>query len=51
LKFDHFHAEHERLLQVAFDIGNKVVVGLVNDTMLASKKFKENMQSEERKKE
>jgi pantetheine-phosphate adenylyltransferase len=48
--FDHLHAGHVRLLQVAFDIGKKVVVGLASDALLKNKKFKENLQSfEERR--
>jgi pantetheine-phosphate adenylyltransferase len=48
--FDHLHAGHERLLQVAFDIGKKVVVGLASDTLLKNKKFKEKLQTfDERK--
>ncbi len=48
--FDHLHAGHERLLQVAFDLGKKVVVGLASDALLKDKKFKENLQSfEERR--
>src|SRR5512139_869571 len=48
--FDHLHAGHERLLQVAFDIGQRVVVGLASDALLKNKKFKENLQSfEERR--
>ncbi|MBN2153161.1 MAG: pantetheine-phosphate adenylyltransferase [Candidatus Lokiarchaeota archaeon] len=48
--FDHLHAGHERLLQVAFDFGSKVVVGLASDALLKDKKFKENLQAfEERK--
>jgi pantetheine-phosphate adenylyltransferase len=48
--FDHLHAGHERLLQVAFDFGKKVVVGLAGDALLKNKKFKENLQTfDERK--
>jgi pantetheine-phosphate adenylyltransferase len=48
--FDHLHAGHERLLQVAFDFGAKVVVGLASDALLKDKKFKENLQTfEERR--
>ena len=43
--FDHLHAGHERLLQVAFDIGTKVVIGLASDDLLAHKRFKEFLQS------
>jgi pantetheine-phosphate adenylyltransferase len=48
--FDHLHAGHERLLQVAFDFGAKVVIGLASDALLKDKKFKENLQTfDERK--
>ncbi len=48
--FDHLHAGHEKLLQVAFDFGAKVVIGLASDALLKNKKFKENLQTfEERK--
>ncbi len=49
--FDHLHAGHERLLQVAFDFGEKVVVGLASDALLKNKKFKEKLQSFEERKE
>ena len=45
--FDHLHAGHERLLQVAFEIGSKVVIGLAADELLKEKKFKQNLQSYE----
>ncbi len=48
--FDHLHAGHENLLQVAFDFGAKVVIGLASDILLKNKKFKEDLQTfEERK--
>ena len=45
--FDHLHAGHHQLLQVAFDIGAKVVIGLASDTLLDHKRFKELLQSYE----
>jgi pantetheine-phosphate adenylyltransferase len=45
--FDHLHAGHERLLQVAFDIGTRVIMGLASDTLLEHKHFKEMLQSYE----
>ncbi|HME51545.1 MAG TPA: pantetheine-phosphate adenylyltransferase [Candidatus Lokiarchaeia archaeon] len=49
--FDHFHAGHERLLQVAFDIGTKVVIGLASDSLLEHKQYKELLQSYEEREE
>ncbi|NMC07269.1 MAG: pantetheine-phosphate adenylyltransferase [Candidatus Lokiarchaeota archaeon] len=49
--FDHLHAGHERLLQVAFDFGAKVVIGLASDKLLANKKFKEFLQTFEQRKQ
>jgi pantetheine-phosphate adenylyltransferase len=43
--FDHLHAGHERLLEIAFRIGKKVAVGLATDALLGGKQFKENLQS------
>lgn len=43
--FDHLHAGHELLLQVAFDIGKKVIIGLASDALLDHKRFKEYLQS------
>jgi pantetheine-phosphate adenylyltransferase len=45
--FDHLHAGHELLLQVAFDIGTKVIIGLASDALLEHKRFKEYLQSYE----
>ncbi len=36
--FDHFHPGHERLLEVAFNIGKTVIVGLTTDQMHSGKK-------------
>ncbi|MHA1339473.1 MAG: pantetheine-phosphate adenylyltransferase [Promethearchaeota archaeon] len=39
--FDHLHEGHKFLLETAFKLGKKVVVGLATDKLLANKKYRE----------
>ena len=39
--FDHLHEGHLKLLEVAFNVGKKVMIGLTTDELLHQKKFKE----------
>jgi pantetheine-phosphate adenylyltransferase len=39
--FDHLHEGHLKLLEVAFNVGKKVIIGLTTDVLLQQKKFKE----------
>lgn len=48
--FDHLHQGHERLLNVAFNLGKKVYVGLATDELLEEKKHKELIQDYETRK-
>ncbi|MHA1368698.1 MAG: pantetheine-phosphate adenylyltransferase [Promethearchaeota archaeon] len=42
--FDHLHEGHKKLLEVAFNIGKKVVVGLATDKLLVDKEYKEHLE-------
>ncbi|MHA1746172.1 MAG: pantetheine-phosphate adenylyltransferase [Promethearchaeota archaeon] len=39
--FDFIHEGHQLLMQTAFQVGKKVVIGLSTDELLANKKYKE----------
>ena len=39
--FDFIHEGHQLLLQTAFQVGKKVVIGLSTDELLANKEYKE----------
>lgn len=49
--FDHLHEGHRRLLEVAFSIGEKIIIGLAKGELLSGKKFRNVLQSFETRKE
>ncbi|MHA1848676.1 MAG: pantetheine-phosphate adenylyltransferase [Promethearchaeota archaeon] len=49
--FDHLHEGHEKLLEIAFTLGKRVVIGLTTDNMLENKKYHEYLESFDKRRE
>ena len=45
--FDHFHRGHRLLLETAFKVADKVAIAITTEELLASKKYKEHLESYE----
>ncbi|MCP4760245.1 MAG: adenylyltransferase/cytidyltransferase family protein, partial [archaeon] len=45
--FDHLHNGHKLLIETAFKLGKKVVIGLATDNLLKEKEYKNEMQTYE----
>ncbi|MCP4760228.1 MAG: pantetheine-phosphate adenylyltransferase, partial [archaeon] len=49
--FDHLHNGHKLLIETAFKLGKKVVIGLATDNLLKEKEYKNEMQTYEVRKQ